>query len=157
MAKILITGMSGTGKSTAVRALAARGHRTVDTDTDRWSRWVTLPDGSADWIWREAEMTGLLTSAGDASLFVAGCKSNQGEFYPLFDQVMLLSAPAEVMLARIGARADNPYGKDPAERAEILQNLALVEPLLRATATAEIDASAPVDEVVRELERLSRD
>jgi dephospho-CoA kinase len=154
MSKILITGMSGTGKSTALRALAARGHRTVDTDSDRWSRWVTGPDGSADWIWREPEMTELLTTAG--RLFVAGCKSNQGDFYPLFDHVVLLSAPAEVMLARIRERADNPYGKTPAERAEILANLELVEPLLRATATAEVDASAPVDEVVEELERLSR-
>jgi dephospho-CoA kinase len=46
--KVLLTGMSGTGKSTALRVLGARGHRTVDTDTDRWSRWVTLPDGSSD-------------------------------------------------------------------------------------------------------------
>ncbi|MDT0444310.1 RNase adapter RapZ [Streptomyces johnsoniae] len=49
MPKVLITGMSGTGKSTALRALADRGHRAVDTDTDtdRWSHRVTLPDGSA--------------------------------------------------------------------------------------------------------------
>jgi shikimate kinase len=152
MAKILITGMSGTGKSTALRALAARGHRTVDTDSDRWSRWATLPDGSQDWIWREQEMTDLLTGAGVGSLFVAGCKSNQGAFYPLFDHVVLLSAPAEVLLARIAARTDNPYGKSPAERAAVLDNLAHVEPLLRATATLEIDASAPLDEVVRQLE-----
>ncbi|WP_433718589.1 AAA family ATPase [Actinoplanes sp. CA-051413] len=151
-AKILITGMSGTGKSTALRTLGARGHRTVDTDTDRWSRWVTLPDGSTDWIWREPEMTELLSGPGD--LFVAGCKSNQGEFYPRFDHVVLLSAPAEVLLARIAARTDNPYGKSPAERAAVLDHLAHVEPLLRATATAEIDATAPVDEVVRQLEAL---
>ena len=154
MVKILITGMSGTGKSTALRALAARGHRTVDTDTDRWSRWVTEPTGSPDWIWREQAMTNLLTGHGVGSLFVAGCKSNQGEFYPLFDHVVLLSAPAEVLLARIAARTDNPYGKSPAERAAVLDHLVHVEPLLRATATAEIDASAPIDEVVRELERL---
>ena len=154
MVKILITGMSGTGKSTVLRALAARGHRTVDTDTDRWSRWVTGPAGSPDWIWREQAMTDLLTGHGVGSLFVAGCKSNQGEFYPLFDHVVLLSAPAEVLLARIAARTDNPYGKSPAERAAVLDHLVHVEPLLRATATAEIDASAPVDEVVRELERL---
>jgi dephospho-CoA kinase len=154
MTRILITGMSGTGKSTVLRALAARGHRTVDTDSDRWSRWVTLPDGSTDWIWREQEMTELLTGAGSGSLFVAGCKSNQGAFYPFFDHVVLLSAPAELLLARIEARTDNPYGKSPAERAEILANLAEVEPLLRATSTAEIDASAPVEDVVRELERL---
>lgn len=41
-----MTGMSGTGKSAALRLLGARGHRVVDTDTDHWSRWVTLPDGS---------------------------------------------------------------------------------------------------------------
>jgi len=155
MAKILITGMSGTGKSTALRVLGARGHRTVDTDTDRWSRWVMLPDGSADWIWREREMTDLLTGHDEGSLFVAGCKSNQGGFYPLFDHVVLLSAPAEVLLPRIAARTDNPYGKSPAERAAVLEHLAHVEPLLRATATAEIDATAPVDEVVRKLERLA--
>jgi dephospho-CoA kinase len=154
MAKILITGMSGTGKTTALRALGARGHRTVDTDSDRWSRWVTLPDGSQDWIWREQAMRELLTGRAAGSLFVAGCKSNQGEFYPLFDHVVLLSAPAEVLLARIAARTDNPYGKSPAERAMVLDHLAQVEPLLRATATAEIDASAPVEEVVRRLERL---
>jgi hypothetical protein len=45
--------MSGTGKSTALYALGFCGHSTVDTDIDRWSHWVTLPDGSSDWVWRE--------------------------------------------------------------------------------------------------------
>ncbi len=156
MAKILITGMSGTGKSTALRVLATLGHRTVDTDDDRWSRWVTGADGSRDWVWREDAMTGLLTGHGDGALFVAGCKTNQGAFYPLFDHVVLLSAPADVLLARIAARTDNPYGKRPEEREAVLHHLAVVEPLLRATATAEVDASAPLEEVVRRLADLAR-
>jgi dephospho-CoA kinase len=147
--------MSGTGKSTALQLLAARGHRAVDTDTDRWSRWVTQPDGSADWIWREQAMTDLLVGHRAGSLFVAGCKSNQGRFYPLFDHVVLLSAPAEVLLARIAARTNNPYGKRPEDRAAILDHLASVQPRLRATATVEIDASAPIDAVVRRLEELT--
>ncbi|WBC18167.1 AAA family ATPase [Micromonospora sp. WMMA1998] len=155
MAKVLVTGMSGTGKSTALRMLAARGHRTVDTDSDRWSRWVTLADGSPDWVWREGAIADLLTGHRAGHLFVAGCKSKQGRFYPSFDHVVLLSAPAEVLLARIADRTDNPYGKRAEERAEILRNLAEVEPLLRATATAEVDASAPVESVVGHLERLA--
>ena len=157
MAKVLITGMSGTGKSSALGALAARGHRTVDTDTDEWSRWTTLPDGSRDWIWREDAMTALLTNDGAeaAHLFVAGCKSNQGDFYPLFDQIVLLSAPADVILARVAARTTNPYGKTAEERDAILENLAVVEPLLRATSTAEIDAAAPLEVVVRRLEAVA--
>ncbi|MEV4626751.1 AAA family ATPase [Micromonospora sp. NPDC049523] len=155
MAKVLITGMSGTGKSTVLGVLGARGHRTVDTDTDRWSHWVTQPDGSPDWIWREQAMTDLLAGHRTGHLFVAGCKSNQGRFYPEFDHVVLLSAPVEVLLSRIASRTNNPYGKRPDERAAILEHVAVVEPLLRATATVEIDARAPLESVVEQVEDLA--
>jgi dephospho-CoA kinase len=155
MPKVLVTGMSGTGKSTALQVLAARGHRSVDTDTDEWSRWVTLPDGSADWIWREDAVRALLAGHRAGHLFVAGCKTNQGRLYPQFDHIALLSAPAEVILARIARRTGNPYGTGPGERELILGHLATVEPRLRATATVEIDATAPIPEVVRQLEELS--
>jgi dephospho-CoA kinase len=155
MAKILITGMSGTGKSTALQALGERGHRTVDTDTDQWSRWIELPNGERDWIWREQDIIDLLAGHHTGHLFVAGCKSNQGQFYPWFDHIALLSAPAEVLLARIVARTNNPYGKRPEERAAILEYLTTVEPLLRATATVEIDASAPIEAVAQQLEDLT--
>ncbi|WP_376847305.1 AAA family ATPase [Camelliibacillus cellulosilyticus] len=116
--KVLITGMSGTGKSSALEKLAERGHRVIDTDSDRWSHWVHLPDGTTDWVWREEAMTKLLTDHVQGRLYVAGCKSNQGKFYPLFDHVVLLRAPADVILNRIAQRKNNPYGKSPEERAE---------------------------------------
>ncbi len=155
MPKVLVTGMSGTGKSAVLQMLGERGHRVVDTDTDQWSHWVTLPDGSPDWIWREDAITALLASHQHGHLFVAGCKTNQGTFYPLFDHIALLSAPADVLLARIAVRASNPYGKQPGERALILRHLAEVEPLLRATATMEIDATTPLPQVVQQLEDLT--
>jgi hypothetical protein len=155
MPKVLVTGMSGTGKSAALQALGARGHRVVDTDSDQWSHWVTSPDGSPDWIWREDAIAALLATHQHGHLFVAGCKTNQGKLYPQFDHIALLSAPAGILLARIAARTGNPYGKHPAERAMILRDLAEVEPLLRATATTEIDATAPLAQVVRHLENLT--
>jgi len=155
MPKVLLTGMSGTGKSTALHILDSRGHKTADTDTDQWSCWVRQPDGSADWIWREDAIAALLTGHRHGSLFVAGCKTNQGRFYPQFDHIALLSAPADVLLARIAARTGNPYGKQPGERDLILAHLALVEPRLRATATVEIDASASISAVVQQLEELA--
>jgi dephospho-CoA kinase len=155
MSKVLVTGMSGTGKSAALQLLGEQGHRVVDTDTDEWSRWVRLPDGSPDWIWREDVLAPLLAGHRDGHLFVAGCKTNQGQFYSYFDQIVLLSAPADVLLARVAARTTNPYGKRPDQRAEILRYLAEVEPLLRASSTAEIDATAPLPQVVRQLEDLA--
>ncbi|WP_373372025.1 AAA family ATPase [Nannocystis radixulma] len=153
MAKVLLTGMSGTGKSTALAELGARGHRVVDTDSDEWNEWVALPDGSQDWVWRLDAITELLTGHRAGHLFVAGCRSNQDRCYPLFDRIVLLSAPIDVMLARIVARTTNQFGKSPAERAKILADHAEVQPLLRAGVDLEIDTTAPLGAVVDQLER----
>jgi hypothetical protein len=85
---------------------------------------------------------------------VAGCKTNQGRFYREFDHVALLSAPVDLLFARIADRTENPYGKTAAQREIILRHVAEVEPLLRASATIEIDASAPLGEVAGQLEQL---
>jgi dephospho-CoA kinase len=51
---------------------------------------------------------------------VQGCLRNQGKFYDRFDAVVLLSAPAEVMLDRIARRTTNDFGRTSAEREMIL-------------------------------------
>jgi shikimate kinase len=155
VAKILVTGMSGTGKSSTLGMLSQRGHRVVDTDTEEWSHWVASPDGAPDWIWREQAIADLLSTHRSGHLFVGGCKTNQGKFYSRLGHVALLSAPADVLLARIAARTNNPYGKLPDEREQILRHLAEVEPLLRATEMVVIDASAPLSQVVRMLADLA--
>lgn len=155
MRRILVTGMSGTGKSSALQLLKERGFESVDTDTDDWCTWVTLPDGSRDWIWDELAMTSLLTAPRDKALFVAGCKTNQGTFYSYFDEIVLLSAPVDVLLARVAERTTNPYGKSPEERQEIVTYIEEVEPRLRAVATVEIDTTAPLLDVVDQLAKFA--
>ena len=44
MRRVLVTGMSGTGKSTALAELGRRGFRVVDTDEPGWSEWVPASD-----------------------------------------------------------------------------------------------------------------
>ncbi len=148
MRKVLVTGMSGTGKSTALEELGRRGFRVVDTDLGGWSVW-DVDDGG--YVWREDRMAELLSTDAGPSLFVSGTVSNQGRFYRDFDAVVLLSAPAEVLLSRISNRRTNRYGKSLRERELILHHLAEVEPLLRATCTHEIDATRPLDAVVTRL------
>lgn len=144
MALLFITGMSGTGKSTVLRALARRGFRAVDTDYDGW----TLDDGEP--LWDEPRMDSLLREheASGQPLVVSGCVRNQVPFYPRFDHVVLLHAPVEVMFERIAARADNPFGKSAAERDRIAADTAEVEPLLRESATLVIDTRQPLDTTV---------
>jgi dephospho-CoA kinase len=140
--------MSGTGKSAALAELRRHGFETVDTDVGGWTEWSDTEGG---YVWREDRIAELLDREGSGPLYVSGTVSNQGRFYPRFDAVVLLSAPADVLLERMAERTTNEYGKSAEERELVLEHLAEVEPLLRATCTHELDATKPLDEVVAEL------
>jgi dephospho-CoA kinase len=147
--KILLTGMSGTGKSSIIEALQKRGFHAVDTDYNDYCL-----EQNGERAWNEPKMQHLLTSSLEP-LFVAGCEANQGKFYPLFDRVVLLSAPKEVILERVATRSNNPYGKTEAQRTEILANLEEIEPLLRKGCDLEIDTSLfSVEAIVAQLKEL---
>jgi shikimate kinase len=148
--RILLTGMSGTGKSTVIGELAARGYKTVDMDESGWSEYA--PDG--DWVWRESRLQERLSLEDGDVLFVSGCATNQVKFYPQFDEIILLSAPAAVLVERLTTRTNNPYGKHPDELTATLHYLETVEPRLRRGASHEIDTSAPLDQVVAAVLRI---
>ena len=154
MRRILVTGMSGTGKSSALERLRQLGFRVVDTDEGDWTEWSAAEGG---YVWREEPIAELLASDGGPSLYVSGTVSNQGRFYDRFDAVVLMSAPAEVVLSRIETRTTNPYGKTAAQREVVLRDVAEVEPRLRRTCTHEIDATRPLEDVVTELAKLGLD
>jgi dephospho-CoA kinase len=168
MPRILLTGMSGTGKSTLVTELAARGHRAVDLDGDAWSEWAAVdPDEDAavvgtpveadrDWVWREDRVRRLLGTAEGDLLFVSGCASNQGRFRAAFDHVILLTAPRAVILQRLATRTTNRYGRTPEEAARVLDLIAKVEPLLRGSADHVIDTSGDLETVVARVVEIAR-
>ena len=129
VARVLITGMSGAAKSTLLDGLAHRGYLAIDTDYDGW----VLEDG----LWDESRVTTLLENTDTVA--VAGTVQNQEAFYSLFDHIVLLSAPLDVLIGRVSTRSSNPYGRRPEEVAEIALYLQTVEPLLREGATLELD------------------
>ncbi|RLK62177.1 AAA family ATPase [Actinokineospora cianjurensis] len=150
MAVVLVTGMSGVGKSAVLGGLARLGYRVVDSDHGDWVADLPLPDGTSEPQWREDRIDALISEheRSGEPLVIAGTVVNQGRFYPRFAEVVLLSAPLAVMLDRVAARDTNPFGKTAEDRAKIAADTAGVEPLLRASATVEIDTRAPLDEVV---------
>jgi dephospho-CoA kinase len=152
MKRVLLTGMSGTGKSTVVEELVARGYRAVDLDQPGWS--VHAPDG--DWVWNEPRVHELLTGDTGDLLFLSGCAENQGKFYGLLDEVILLSAPKDVMIERLRTRTNNSYGKAPEELSLVLHYVETVEPLIRNGASHEIDTNKSLDEVVERVLEIAK-
>jgi len=169
MKRILLTGLSGTGKSTIITALAAHGYKAVDADGVEYSQWAAVGSAASpleapgtpvevdrDWVWREDRIQALLSTEDTDVLFLGGCAANMGAFLPQFDTIILLSAPAEALVERLRTRTTNAYGKRPDEQTRVLELVDSVEPRLRRVAHEEIDTSAPLDEVVATVLRLAQ-
>jgi dephospho-CoA kinase len=164
--RLLLTGVSGTGKSALVSELKARGYLAVDLDCAEYSQWVEVRDAATtaglpvepgrDWVWREDRVRDLLAVEHDDALFVSGCAANMGRFLPCFDHVVLLSAPAAVIAGRLAARPRGEYGNRPEEVARAVALIETVEPLLRRAADHEIDTSGSVEQAVGAVLEIAR-
>jgi len=148
MKRVLLTGMSGTGKSSVIHALTDLGYKAIDTD-DGWCE--QLPDGRQRW--REDAIAILLATEDAEVLFVAGCEENQARFHPEFDRIILLSAPLHTMRQRLADRTCNLYGKTSGDLARVVSDTENIEPLLRQVADHEISTTMPLGDVVRAILR----
>jgi len=144
MMRILITGMSGVGKTTLIRALRALDFRAIDMDEPGWAS----SDEFGHQRWDVARLQELIGKLLSEPLFVSGCSEDQVALYPQFSKIILLSAPKSVIAQRLACRTDNPYGKRVVELEEVMKNLDEIEPLLRKRATHEIVTTQPIDAVV---------
>nr|WP_306239504.1 AAA family ATPase [Ornithinimicrobium cryptoxanthini] len=150
--RILLTGMSAVGKSTLVGLLRQRGYAAVDTDDGYTTESIGQP---GEVLWLEDRVQALLDGPEEL-LFVAGCARNQVAFRDDFDLTVLLSAPAEVILQRLRDRDTNDFGKTPEQEAQVLADLAEVEPLLRSVADHEIVTTGPVERTLEQVLESSR-
>jgi shikimate kinase len=139
--RVLLTGVSGTGKSSLVKELRRRGFTAFDADDDGYT--TPLPDGT--WAWRIEPIRSLFDRYGDRLVFFAGCSDEQAVFD--FDYKVLLTAPVEVILDRLRLRTTNPFGKTHAERDRVVADMEWVLPLLRASADLVIETTQPTNEV----------
>jgi dephospho-CoA kinase len=138
---VLLTGMSGTGKSSVVRELRRRGFNAYDAADDGFCD----PGTDGMWRWRTKAVSELLSRCAGDTLFFAGCSEEQSQFG--WDLNVLLTAPKEVIVERIATRTANPFGKSQGERDRILADLRDVEPLLRRSADVVVDTTQPLARV----------
>jgi dephospho-CoA kinase len=144
--RVLLTGMSGTGKSALVHELRARGYAAHDADDG-----FAEPRSDGRWGWRADLVADLLARERDRLLFFAGCSEEQAELS--FDYRVLLTAPRSVLVNRLRTRATNAYGRGDRELAQVMADLGDVEPRLRRSADLVLTTTAPTATVADELLR----
>jgi shikimate kinase len=138
--RVLLTGMSGTGKSALAQELRRRGYAAHDADDG-----FAEPRADGRWGWRVDLVRGLLAEPPSGLLFFAGCSEEQAELP--FDYRVLLTAPTSVLVQRLRTRTNNPYGRDEDERSQVLADIVEVEPLLRRSADLVLTTTAPTADV----------
>ena len=145
--RVLLTGMSGTGKSALVQELRRRGYVAYDADDHGFSE----PHADGRWGWRADAVAALLAQPRDGLLFFAGCSEEQRDLP--FDYRVLLTAPRSVLIERLRTRTGNTYGRDGAELSQVLTDLAEIEPLLRRSADLVLTTTEPLPQVADPLLR----
>jgi AAA domain len=145
--RVLLTGMSGVGKSALVVELRRRGYAAYDADDDGFSE----PRADGRWGWRADRIADLLAREPDRLLFFAGCSEEQADLP--FDLRVLLTAPRPVIVDRLRARTTNAYGRNQRELGQVLADLDEIEPRLRRSADLVLDTTVPPAELADELLR----
>jgi len=164
MNAVMITGMSGAGKSTIAAVLARRGLVSIDADDDPVLARSVDPAGNVvedpavpdfawlarhSWAWNPTRLDTLIRAAAPATLYVCGGAANELELADRFTQVFLLEMDEPTMLARLDAPSrDNDWGRIGDTREYLRRRRPEYQDRLRAFGAIPIDARQPLDHVV---------
>lgn len=125
MAAYLISGRSGTGKSTVCKELIRRGYTAYDgDDVPGMAGWISIATGKKvdspypghdhvgkfNWNWDSGILEKLLLQPND--VFLCGSANNSLDFMPLFDKVFILDLDSDEQRNRINNRTEHDYGKE---------------------------------------------
>lgn len=124
---ILVTGVSGVGKSTISKKLNELGYKAYDMDSlpglfaiidKKTGKPVVDYDNEnlekvmgIDWICNKEKLASIITSESSELTFYCGNASNMDEIMQLFNLVILLKIDSEVMRQRLTSRTENDFGK----------------------------------------------
>lgn len=158
---ILITGRSGSGKSTVCRELQKQDYLAFDGDNVHGlARWVDAKTGvpvSIDsdkvidkskvlWAWDTAVLAELL--ATHDGIILCGSADNDLDFFGLFDKVFVLTLQPEIQRERIVNRTEHNYGKLPEMQERILVEQAAFMKRAAKLGAIKVDATRTPAEIV---------
>jgi hypothetical protein len=160
---VLVTGISGVGKSALARHLSADGERAIsldaNTDLCRWANPVGEPVTRPAhptlgwlrqhrWCWDPAVLDALIAAERQGPhprTFLCGTSDNQLTLLDRFDTAIMLDIPATDMLARLH-RPDrgNDFGRVGATARRLTERYATDRARMRTAIPHIIDAAEPL-------------
>lgn len=164
---ILITGISGVGKSTVSNKLNALGYKAYDVDDipglcamidkktgkpmvgyehDNLEKVVGM-----DWICDSKKLKSIVVNESGELAFYCGISSNIDEVWPLFDLVILLKVGHETTRHRLTHRTDNDFGRTKEVQDWIMTWKDRWEADVEEKGAVVIDAHRSIDQVVEEI------
>jgi broad-specificity NMP kinase len=131
--KVLITGMSGVGKTTTLAELQKYGYLVIDVDATGicvWKNHKTKekveygPDGrDSDWLTEHGwycdigQLSSFLSYVRENKhVFVSGFVENMTEFSKIFDKVIILELEKDKIIERLNQRTNNHFAKKKEEQ-----------------------------------------
>jgi adenylate kinase family enzyme len=168
---ILITGLSGSGKSSVGKELIKRGYSVVEADTDHGiSSWVDIKTKvkvphkppytkqwlkQHQWLWDSAAINKLLRE-NKGILFIEGGSHNFNDYLDLFDKKFALYIDNETMIQRLQKRNPIRWSSD---KPEIWLNLEWNESIYDyfiSLGLEIIDANQPTYEIANKILELTK-
>lgn len=160
---IVITGVSGTGKSAVLRKLQELEYAVIGIDEEPGlTSWIhketgeIAPRGSEltesflrtyDWGCDTNKLADLIEKA-PKPVFICGSADNIIEIIALADLTLLLVCSPEIFIGRINNRTEHDYGKDEESRKALLGYYEEYNQICLDAGVVEVDAGRPLDEVV---------
>lgn len=164
---ILITGISGVGKSTISKKLNEKGYKSYDMD-DEPDLFSMVYKGTSqpvknhdnedlekvmeiDWNCDIEKLASIIENETVELSFYCGNASNINQILPLFSKMILLKAGPEIVRQRLTARTENDFGRTSEVQDWIMTWKDSWENEMKEKGAIVIDAHKNVDGFVEEI------
>ena len=148
MVKVLLTGMSGVGKSTILKQISKSYSHSIDLDYDGW---IHMDDMCNDRKMDSNRIINYIQKYNDEDIFFSGTTINQKEIYPYLDFIITLTAPIEIMHERILSRENNSFGKSNHDWEKIKNDKREFEQLIMKSSDFVISTDKIANDIVDEI------
>lgn len=158
----LVTGVTGSGKSTLEIAFSKIGYKTYDIDRG-FAEWRSKTSGEIEeyqpddkewisgvfWALKADKLKNELESIEEQAVIVFGSTNDLSQHVGLFNKIILLEYPDEYTLVeRLASRPEGEYGKTPHERDAALSYYKEYQESMKQLGARVIDCTLKTDQIV---------